>query len=167
MAITKHDSLFKGVSLPNGISTRATKYKEMAAEGKQWQSPIFGIGSAKSSGSLPSAKKITRKSRNQGSRATLNGSKSSSAGRNAVGSDSSRGGDVSSTAYDSSQLNGSLNSSAAGKYTAGAGAVGDGKYNPSFDTTAIPSSYTATTVGESAVSGKYESDKSITTNVRG
>jgi hypothetical protein len=61
MAVTKQDSIFPGVSLPGGISTKATEYKELASKGEKWESPVFSIGSAKESSSLPSAPKITRK----------------------------------------------------------------------------------------------------------
>jgi hypothetical protein len=61
MAVTQHDSIFKNISLPGGISTKATEYKELAAKGDKWESPIFSIGSAKETSSLPQAPKVTRK----------------------------------------------------------------------------------------------------------
>jgi hypothetical protein len=61
MAVTQHDSIFKNISLPGGISSKATEYKELAAKGDKWESPIFSIGSAKETSSLPQAPKVTRK----------------------------------------------------------------------------------------------------------
>lgn len=61
VAVTQHDSIFKNISLPGGISTKATEYKELAAKGDKWESPVFSIGSAKETSSLPSAPKVTRK----------------------------------------------------------------------------------------------------------
>jgi len=61
MAVTKHDSIFPGVSLPGGISTKATEYKELASKGDKWESPVFSIGSAKETSNLPTAPKVTRK----------------------------------------------------------------------------------------------------------
>lgn len=61
MAVTKHDSIFKNISLPGGISTKATEYKELAAKGERWESPIFSIGSAKETSNLPKIASITRK----------------------------------------------------------------------------------------------------------
>lgn len=61
MAVTQHDSIFKNISLPGGISSKATEYKDLAAKGDKWESPIFSIGSAKETSSLPQAPKVTRK----------------------------------------------------------------------------------------------------------
>lgn len=61
VAVTKQDSMFKNISLPGGISTKATEYKNMAASGTKWESPIFSIGSAKESTSLPRLPAIKRK----------------------------------------------------------------------------------------------------------
>ncbi|KAH0321876.1 hypothetical protein KCU74_g9185, partial [Aureobasidium melanogenum] len=61
MAVTQHDSMFKNISLPGGISTKATEYKELAAKGDKWESPIFSIGSAKETSNLPKMASITRK----------------------------------------------------------------------------------------------------------
>jgi hypothetical protein len=63
MAITQHDSIFKNISLPGGISTKATEYKDLAAKGDKWESPVFSIGSAKETSSLPKIANVTRKSR--------------------------------------------------------------------------------------------------------
>jgi hypothetical protein len=64
--------LFPNVHLPGGISSEATKYKQMAREGDEWRSPIFDIGSAKPSSNIPKPKKITRRSPHQHTRATIN-----------------------------------------------------------------------------------------------
>ncbi|KMU78652.1 hypothetical protein CISG_01693 [Coccidioides immitis RMSCC 3703] len=61
MAFTQHDSIFKGIELPGGISTKATEYRELAEKGERWESPVFGIGSASESSSLPTLAPITRK----------------------------------------------------------------------------------------------------------
>ncbi|KAL6704318.1 hypothetical protein ACN47E_008382 [Coniothyrium glycines] len=61
VALTQHDSMFKNISLPGGISSKATEYKDLAAKGDKWESPVFSIGSAKESTSLPHAGKVTRK----------------------------------------------------------------------------------------------------------
>jgi hypothetical protein len=61
VAVTKKDSIFPQVSLPGGISTKATEYKELASKGDKWESPVFSIGSAKQTSNFPSAPKISRK----------------------------------------------------------------------------------------------------------
>ena len=61
VAMTQHDSKFQNISLPGGISSKATEYKELAAKGEKWESPVFGIGSAKETTSLPKAAQVTRK----------------------------------------------------------------------------------------------------------
>jgi len=61
MAVTQHDSIFPTVKLPGGISTKATEYKDLAAKGEKWESPIFSIGSAKESSSLPKGGSVTRR----------------------------------------------------------------------------------------------------------
>ncbi|KAF2646343.1 hypothetical protein P280DRAFT_415519 [Massarina eburnea CBS 473.64] len=61
MAVTQQDSMFKNISLPGGISSKATEYKELAAKGDKWESPVFGIGSAKETTSLPKIAAVTRK----------------------------------------------------------------------------------------------------------
>jgi hypothetical protein len=53
VAMTQQDSMFKGISLPGGISTKATEYKQLAEKGEKWESPVFSIGSAKESSNLP------------------------------------------------------------------------------------------------------------------
>jgi hypothetical protein len=61
VAITQHDSIFKNISLPGGISSKATEYKELAQQGDKWESPVFQIGSASTSSNIPKPAAITRK----------------------------------------------------------------------------------------------------------
>ena len=61
VAMTQHDSIFQNIKLPGGISTKATEYKNLAAKGDKWESPVFGIGSAAESTNLPKASSVTRK----------------------------------------------------------------------------------------------------------
>lgn len=61
VAVTQHDSIFKNVKLPGGISTKATEYKELAAKGDKWESPVFSLGSAKETSNLPKAAQVARK----------------------------------------------------------------------------------------------------------
>ncbi|PGH14450.1 hypothetical protein AJ80_05895 [Polytolypa hystricis UAMH7299] len=61
VAVTQHDSIFPGIQLPGGISTKATEYKELAAKGNRWASPVFGIGSAPETTGVPKPRRITRK----------------------------------------------------------------------------------------------------------
>lgn len=67
VAVTQHDSIFPEIRLPGGISTKATEYKNLAAKGDKWESPIFSIGSASETTSLPHANPISRKSHNSSS----------------------------------------------------------------------------------------------------
>ncbi len=62
MAMTQHDSIFPDIKLPGGISSKATEYKNLAAKGDKWESPIFGIGSASETSGLPKLQPVTRKS---------------------------------------------------------------------------------------------------------
>ena len=61
MATTKHDSLFKNISLPGGVSTKATEYRDKAKSGDRWRSPIFALGSAKPSSDIKKASQVVRK----------------------------------------------------------------------------------------------------------
>lgn len=61
MAVTQHDSIFPTIKLPGGISTKATEYKDLAAKGDKWESPVFGIGSAKETSSIPKVQQPSRK----------------------------------------------------------------------------------------------------------
>ena len=62
VAVTQHDSMFKNISLPGGISSKATEYKNLANKGDKWESPVFSIGSARESSNLPSVAGVQRKS---------------------------------------------------------------------------------------------------------
>ena len=64
VAITQQDSIFKNISLPGGISSKATEYKELAQKGDKWESPVFGIGSAAESTDLRKPAAISRKPHN-------------------------------------------------------------------------------------------------------
>ncbi|KAI9816856.1 MAG: hypothetical protein M1827_001501 [Pycnora praestabilis] len=61
IALTQHDSIFKDIKLPGGISTKATEYKNLAMTGDKWESPVFGIGSARESTNLPKISAVSRK----------------------------------------------------------------------------------------------------------
>ncbi|KAL9056752.1 MAG: hypothetical protein Q9162_002723 [Coniocarpon cinnabarinum] len=64
MAMTAHDSIFKDIKLESGISSKATEYKDLATRGEKWESPVFGIGSAKETSNLPRVQEVTRKPHN-------------------------------------------------------------------------------------------------------
>ena len=61
VAVTQQDSIFKNISLPGGISSKATEYKQLAAKGDRWESPVFSIGSAKATSNIPKLAQIKRK----------------------------------------------------------------------------------------------------------
>jgi len=61
VAVTQYDSMFKNISLPGGISSKATEYRELAAKGDRWESPVFSLGSARESANLPKVPAISRK----------------------------------------------------------------------------------------------------------
>ncbi|PHH68648.1 hypothetical protein CDD80_7372 [Ophiocordyceps camponoti-rufipedis] len=63
IAMTMEDSILPDVKLPGGVSLKATEYKELARKGEKWESPVFSIGSAKKSTSVPSAPRIEKKTR--------------------------------------------------------------------------------------------------------
>ena len=67
VAMTQHDSIFKDIKLPGGISTKATEYKNLASQGDKWESPVFGIGSARETSNIPKVAPITRKAHNAAS----------------------------------------------------------------------------------------------------
>jgi len=77
LAVTQQDSKFKSISLPGGISSKATEYKELAAKGDKWESPVFSIGSARETPDLPKSPPITRKHQHGGVR---DGNRNESAG---------------------------------------------------------------------------------------
>ena len=64
VAMTQIDSIFPQIKLPGGISTKATEYKELAAKGDKWESPVFGIGSAAETSNLPRIAAVGRKPHN-------------------------------------------------------------------------------------------------------
>lgn len=64
VAVTQHESIFKDINLPGGISSKATEFKDLAAKGEKWESPVFGIGSAKETTSIPKVAQVTRKPHN-------------------------------------------------------------------------------------------------------
>ena len=64
VAMTQMDSIFPEIKLPGGISTKATEYKQLAAKGDKWESPVFGIGSASESANIPRVTPVGRKSHN-------------------------------------------------------------------------------------------------------
>ncbi|KAK7181302.1 hypothetical protein PSPO01_12596 [Paraphaeosphaeria sporulosa] len=61
VAVTQHDSMFQNIQLPGGISTKATEYKDLAAKGEKWESPVFSIGAAKETSALPKIPSVQRK----------------------------------------------------------------------------------------------------------
>jgi Family of unknown function (DUF5923)/Protein of unknown function (DUF4449) len=67
MAVTQYDSIFKNIKLPGGISTKATEFKELAAKGDKWESPVFTIGGAHESTDIPKLPAVTRKPHNAAS----------------------------------------------------------------------------------------------------
>ena len=64
VAMTQHDSIFKDVNLPGGISTKATEFKNLANKGEKWESPVFDIGSARETTDLPRVTPVSRKPHN-------------------------------------------------------------------------------------------------------
>lgn len=61
VAMTKQDTMFKDIKLPNEISTKASEYKDLAAKGERWESPVFSIGTASQTPNLPKISSIKRK----------------------------------------------------------------------------------------------------------
>ncbi|OJD11993.1 hypothetical protein AJ78_07351 [Emergomyces pasteurianus Ep9510] len=61
LAVTERSSVFQHIKLPGGISSKATMYQDLAAQGEKWESPVFGIGDAAESTNLPRLAPITRK----------------------------------------------------------------------------------------------------------
>jgi len=81
VAMTQQDSIFQNISLPGGISSKATEYKQLAAKGDRWESPVFSIGSAKASSDIPKLTQVTRKSHNVAG-ATVRGGNHPNSGSN-------------------------------------------------------------------------------------
>ena len=67
VAMTKQDSIFQNISLPGGVSTKATEYKQLAQKGDKWESPVFSLGSAKESTNIPRLGEVQRKPHNAAS----------------------------------------------------------------------------------------------------
>ena len=61
VAMTQMDSIFPQIKLPGGISTKATEYKQLAAKGDKWESPVFSIGSAAETSNFPRLAPVSRK----------------------------------------------------------------------------------------------------------
>lgn len=61
VALTQHDSIFPNIKLPGGISSKATEYKELAAKGDKWESPVFSIGSGSKTRNIPALGEVQRK----------------------------------------------------------------------------------------------------------
>ena len=61
VAMTKYDTIFKDIKLPGAISAKASEYKDLAAKGERWESPVFSIGTASQTTGLPKISSITRK----------------------------------------------------------------------------------------------------------
>lgn len=113
VAMTQQDSMFKHIQLPGGVSTKATEYKDLAAKGERWESPVFGIGSAGASSDIPSVSKVIRKphqSRSGGVRGGNHPSASSASGTTAAGAGSLGGYGTSSGFDDRSGLTGGYGS---------------------------------------------------------
>ena len=64
VAMTQHDSIFQNIKLPGGISTKATDYKNLAAQGDKWDSPVFDLGSSAESTNIPAVTPVGRKPHN-------------------------------------------------------------------------------------------------------
>merc|ERR1711939_828486 len=97
VAITKEDSMFKNISLPGGISTKATEYKQLAAKGDRWESPIFSIGSAKASSDIPKLRQVTRKPHGTSRARVQGGNHPNSASNMSSGAAGTSGGDYGSS----------------------------------------------------------------------
>lgn len=101
IAMTQHDSMFKNIILPKGISSnKATKYKEMALSGERWTSPIFSIGSASVTDSIGGSEKISRRDEKLGAAGAGAGAGVGSG----TGYNTSRGGNTGSGGYSEKPL---------------------------------------------------------------
>ncbi|PHH63500.1 hypothetical protein CDD81_5781 [Ophiocordyceps australis] len=63
IAMTMEDSIFPNITLPGGVSSKASEYKELAHKGEKWESPVFSIGSASKSTDVPAAPRIEKRTR--------------------------------------------------------------------------------------------------------
>lgn len=170
VAVTKQDSIFKNVSLPGGISTKATEYKELAAKGDKWESPVFGIGSASASATLPRASEPKRKPHNA-TPATLN-PKGGSAGGYSSGAQNTSG---YSSGLDGTTGTGNFssatNSFGSAAPTYGSATVAHGSQHPTGSTGPIWTSTTGATGAEGSAlstgapgSGTYHSTQPVSGN---
>lgn len=113
MAVTQHDSIFPDISLPGGISSKATEFKEIAAKGEKWESPVFGIGSASPSTDIPDLAPVTRKPHNTAS-GGVRGSGLSSGGGNLSSPGNSQNADATAHGYNQSVGGSGANAGAPG-----------------------------------------------------
>ncbi|KAM3531466.1 hypothetical protein NHJ13051_000758 [Beauveria bassiana] len=63
ITMTDDESIFPGLKLPGGVSSKATEYKQLALKGEKWESPVFSIGNASKSRDIPAAPQIVSKTR--------------------------------------------------------------------------------------------------------
>lgn len=120
MAVTQYESIFPHINLPGGISTKATEFKDLAAKGDKWESPVFGIGSAKESTDLPKTSPVTRKPHNAASGGVRGGSGLQSSGGNLSSPGSSQGQGTNATSH---------------AYNQGVGASAAGVGSPAYPST--------------------------------
>jgi len=99
VALTQHDSIFPNVKLPGGISTKATEYKDLARKGDKWESPIFGIGSARETSDLPKPTPVSRKPHHAAS-GGVRGGQNVDSGHSNTGHSNTGIGSATSTGYD-------------------------------------------------------------------
>lgn len=163
MAVTQHDSLFPQIKLPGGISTKATEYKELAAKGDKWESPIFTIGSAKESTGLPTPAPITRKSHAVNKQGLVSHEEStltdrSLAGGAAASSGTTRGNGLGSS-YDGTTTGLSTGSTVPSSYAAGVGT--------SYTSTSAVPAYNSTAGGLSSSGGLTSSGGNVQTTTIG
>ena len=104
VAMTQMESIFPQIKLPGGISTKATEYKELAAKGDKWHSPVFGIGSAPETSNLPRIAAISRKAHSSAS-GGVRGPQNVEPGQSTLGQSQPRTGATSGPGY--GQTNGS------------------------------------------------------------
>ncbi len=120
MAVTQYESIFPNIKLPGGISTKATEFKDLAAKGDKWESPVFGIGSAKESTDLPTLSPVTRKPHNAASGGVRGGTGLQSGG-----------GNLSSPGYSQDQGTNAMSRD----YNQGMGASAAGSGSPAYPST--------------------------------
>lgn len=131
VAVTQQDSIFRNISLPGGISTKATEYKDLAAKGDKWESPVFSIGSASESTNLPKVSAVSRKPHNVTQGGVRGGSEPGSTGAGygtgaATGATAGNGllnsganGSATGTSGFANQVDGAFNSATGNKFNTG------------------------------------------------